>query len=113
MNVVISSFEKIRKQVKLEKYSGEIIFSNLDKLDLSDENLFKVSRVILNKEKKITPNYYSKTCATTGLIIFILKDILEYVGLISDKKTLPSQMLKLNNIFVNKSEEIKRVPTNS
>ena len=62
--------------------------------------------MIQNKEKLITPNYYSKTCATTGLIIFILKDILEYVGLISDKKTLPSQMLKLNRIFLTKSQEI-------
>lgn len=37
---------------------------------------------------KIAPAYFSKICATTGLFIFLIKDALEYCGIIyQDKKT--------------------------
>ncbi len=37
---------------------------------------------------KISPAYFSKICGTTGLILFLLKDVMEYSGItIVDKKT--------------------------
>ncbi len=92
---------------KFYENSGDIINNSLKTIDLSDANIYKLSRILQNKEKFISPNYYSKSCATSGLIIFILKDILEYLGLISDKRTIPSQLLKLNKILYNKSIEIQ------
>ena len=56
--------------------------------DFSEENLVKITKIIGNREKKITPTFYSKTCGTTGLIIFLVKDAMEYAGIIIDKKTL-------------------------
>ena len=40
------------------------------------------------------PNYFSKICGTTGLLVFGIKDALEYCGVIkNDKKTQPSRIL--------------------
>ena len=45
-------------------------------------------------KKKILPNFYSKICSTTGLLIFIIKEALEYCGVIqNEKKTQPSRIL--------------------
>ena len=45
-------------------------------------------------KKKINPNYFSKICGTTGLLIFLIKDTLEYCGvIINDKKTQPARIL--------------------
>jgi len=93
--------------IRENENTGDIINNSLKTIDLSDTNIYKLSRILQNKEKFISPNYYSKSCATSGLIIFILKDILEYLGLISDKRTIPSQLLKLNKIIYDKSIEIQ------
>ncbi len=46
---------------------------------------------------KINPTYYSKICSTTSLFIFLLKDALEYSGVIMvDKK---SQLQKIFNNY--------------
>ena len=45
-------------------------------------------------KNKIVPNYFSKICGTTGLLVFIVKDALEYCGvIINDKKTQPARIL--------------------
>ncbi len=77
----------------------------MKQFDFSDRNIYTISRIVANKEKHITPNYYSKTCATTGLFIFILKDALEYIGILSDKKTHPSLLYRLYKIFLKNSLE--------
>jgi hypothetical protein len=73
--------------------------------DFSEENLLKLSKIIGNREKKITPTFYSKTCGTTGLIIFLIKDALEYSGIIIDKKTLPSRIYKSYNYLLSKAKQ--------
>ena len=42
-----------------------------------------------NKERNFSPSYYSSKCVTTGLLIFLLKDVLEYAGILKDKKNNP------------------------
>jgi len=88
-----------------DEKTGDIITNNIKLFNFSNDNIYKLSKLVANKEKLITPNYYSKTCTTTGLVIFILKDALEYIGIISDKRTLPSQMYRLFSIFFNKAKE--------
>ena len=45
-------------------------------------------------KNKIIPNYFSRICGTTGLLVFIVKDALEYCGvIINDKKTQPSRII--------------------
>ena len=31
--------------------------------------------------KKILPSYFSNICGTTGLFVFVIKDILEFMGI--------------------------------
>ena len=46
--------------------------------------------MIFGVEDTLKPLYFGDICKTTGLVIFIIKDSLEYCGLIhNDKKTMP------------------------
>ena len=48
-----------------------------------------------NKVDEIKPTNYSKICGTTGLVIFLIKDALEYCGIMqNDKKNSPSLLMK-------------------
>lgn len=35
----------------------------------------------------MNPNYYSKVCPTTGLVVFFVKEFIEYLGIVIEKKT--------------------------
>ena len=65
-----------------------MIINEIKKLDFTSENIFKLNKLIGDNIHKITPTYFSKLCGTTGLLLFLLKDCLEYAGIsIVDKKT--------------------------
>ena len=54
---------------------------------------------------KINPTYYSKICSTTSLFIFLLKDALEYSGIIIvDKKSQLQKILNNYNYFLDNIE---------
>ena len=58
-----------------------------DQLNFSSENIYKILNLIDNKLYIVTPSYYTKKCSTTGLFVFFIKDILDYLGISHDKKT--------------------------
>ena len=73
----------------LKKISKEFNFD--------DENIYKIEKMIKNYKSNFNPYYYSNICDTTGLIVFLLKDVLEYLGVfINDKKTPVKR--RLNNL---------------
>ena len=96
---------EVEKTGILGNKSGDIISDSTKNFDFSDKNIYSLSRIIVNKEKHINPKYYSKTCATTGLFLFILKDTLEYIGILSHNKTHPSLLNRLYKIFLKNSLE--------
>ena len=55
------------------------------KIVLSGENIYKVYKLANKHINKIVPTYYSKICATTGLFVFFIKDILDFLGFSHDK----------------------------
>lgn len=55
------------------------------KIVLSGENIYKVYKLANKHINKIVPAYYSKICATTGLFVFFIKDILDFLGFSHDK----------------------------
>jgi hypothetical protein len=65
--------------------------------DFSSENLYKIMKIYANEINKINPTYFSKICSTTSLFIFLLKDALEYSGLIIVEKK--SQLQKIFNNY--------------
>ena len=73
---------------------GTMVTGLVKGIDFSNENIYKLSKLVGNNTQKITPNYFSKMCGTTGLFIFLIKDALEYSGILIDKKTPPARLYK-------------------
>jgi len=84
---------------------GDYFNNSTKNFNFSDENIYKISRLIIGKEKKISPGYYSKLCGSTGLVLFLIKDALEYAGIIVEKKTLPARIYKNNKYITEKLKE--------
>ena len=84
----------------IQRFNAEFIkilyiSNSIQNFDFSPENLYKVKRILGNKANEIKHTNYSKICGTTGLVIFLIKDALEYCGIIqNDKKNIPSILLK-------------------
>ena len=60
---------------------GDLFKNMINEFEFSEENIFQIKKIIKGNEEKLKPKNYSQICATTGLIIFLVKDILEYLGL--------------------------------
>ena len=72
------------------------------------ENCYKLKEMIENVKSKIVPSYFSKICGTTGLIVFVVKDALEYSGaIVNDKKTQPRKIY--DNILYEKEQYINKI----
>ena len=72
---------------------GDLFKDIVNNFDFSQENIFQLKNIVKGNEDKLKPKYYSKICPTTGLIIFLVKDILDYLGLNQNKKSSPAIML--------------------
>ena len=54
-----------------------------------------MKKLIYGKEDQLKPASFSKICPTTGFVVFLIKDALEYCGVIlSTKKNIPSLCLQ-------------------
>ena len=88
---IISYFQKDDGKI------GTIINKDISNLDLSVENIFRVEQLLENNHRKITPTYFTKICGTAGLIVFIIKDIFEWSGILYEKKCNPPKVFELCN----------------
>ena len=89
---------------------GKLIEVEFKDIDLTDENISIIIDMCKPYQSILTPTYYSKNCPTTGLFVFLIKETLEYIGAINEKKTQPSR-LYMNyqykiNIVKGKQEKI-------
>jgi hypothetical protein len=65
--------------------TGDLLRRNIDNdLMLTYENAYKITHLIGEHIAKITPAYFSKLCGTTGLFMFLIKDVLDYFGISSE-----------------------------
>ena len=60
--------------------------------------------MIKSYKNTIYPSYYSKICGTTGLIVFILKDALEYAGIFYNEKKTP-----IKRVFHNLEKQMNKI----
>ena len=66
---------------------GDLLLKNIkNDLVLTSENIYKVLHVIKGNLNKVTPSYFSSSSGTTGLFVFYIKDILDFLGISHDKK---------------------------
>lgn len=73
--------------------------------NFSSQNVFEIIKLIGNNTHKINLNNYSKVCPTTGFIVFILKDLMEYSGILPDKKMSPVLIYRNFSEIQNKIQE--------
>ena len=74
---------------------GDFFQNSVDNLEFSMKNIFEAKKLLHGKEDKIKASVFMGTCGTTGLVCFLIKDILEYCGIIlSTKKNVPYLCLK-------------------
>ena len=96
-----------------ETKMGTVIQNLVKNIDFSNENIYKISKMIGNNVSKLNPNYFSKLCGTTGLFIFFIKDALEYSGIIVDKKTSINRLFKnytyTNEMLQSKLDRLKNI----
>ena len=83
------------KGEKLSNFCNE----SISKFIFDDKNILKVKEMSIDISEKLKPKYWSKICPTTGFFAFIIKDLVEYTGIVEDKKTQPSR-IKANYIYV-------------
>ena len=94
-------WEKFSKYVldNMGEKLSEFLISSSAKFDFSDKNILKVKEMAKGINNKLKPTYWSSICGTTSFIVFMIKDALEYSGVIEDKKTLPNR-IKKNYLYV-------------
>jgi hypothetical protein len=80
---------------------GDFIMKSIFSFNFSTENVYCISKILGNDISKMTSNNYSKLCYTTGMLIFCIKDALEYSGVILERKT---PLVKFMNLMEYKIE---------
>ena len=74
---------------------GDFFRDSVENFEFSGKNIYEAKKLINGKEDQLKPAYFTKICGTTGLVVFLIKDTLEYCGvLLSLKKNVPSICLK-------------------
>jgi hypothetical protein len=100
-----SYFKKVENIGKRKFKIGNTIIESISVFDFSSINVNKIFRLVEDKLHVFTPGYFSSICGTTGILIFLIRDCLEYCGIINDKVIYPSR-LYLNCLY---EQELIRV----
>ncbi len=89
-NKNIQDFWKSAKDIIYTSRKGQFgdhIKEMVNQIDFSAENLKVVNDMFKMNKEKFVPKYYNNLCQTTGLFFFLIKEILEYCGIMVGKKT--------------------------
>jgi hypothetical protein len=66
--------------------------------DFSEENVHRVRKILGNQVENMKKSYYDNICETTALFLFLIKDALEYCGIIENiEKSIPG--IKYRNLL--------------
>lgn len=84
---------------------GSFISDSIQLFCFDDRNVLRLKQLVENVKAKITPSYYSKICGGTGLLVFLLKDALEYCGVLYSEKKTPLNRIYNNLLYEKKVME--------
>ena len=89
---------------------GSFILEKFKGVTFTKKKIVLMNKFLVGMKKKINPNYFPKICGTTGLLIFLIKDALEYCGvIINDKKTQPARILDNLLYYKNTTENLAQI----
>ena len=95
---------------KSEGKIGSFILEKFKNVTFDKKKIVLINKFLVGMKKKINPNYFPKICGTTGLLIFLIKDALEYCGvIINDKKTQPARILDNLMYYKNSIETLAQI----
>ena len=66
---------------------GSFILEKSKNFDFSHKSIYLLNKLLVGIKPKFNPASFSKINGTTGLVIFIIKDALEYAGILVSNKT--------------------------
>ena len=78
---------------------------------LKEKNIYEIYTLIENNLNKIIPSYFSKICGTTGLFVFFIKDVLDFLGITNDKNNSNNSFVTFNSMIDYLNEKINRLKT--
>ena len=61
---------------------GQFVQSEIRNMDYSDKNIYNMKLFCKPYISTLNPLYYSKMCPTTGVFAFLVKEVLEYMGVV-------------------------------
>jgi hypothetical protein len=83
---------------------GDFIIKKIEECDYSHKAILLIEKMVKGKKEDIIPSNYTKICSSTGLLIFLIRELMEYCGIIIDpKKTQISRIY--NNLKFYKNLE--------
>lgn len=73
---------------------GTFILKKFNEITFEHKKIVLINKLLSGIKNNFNASYFSKICGTTGLLIFIIRDALEYCGvIINEKKTQHARML--------------------
>ena len=73
--------------------------SKFDKYNCDSKIVYHIEQIMKGKKDNISPSYFSKLCGSTGLLMFLIRELLEYCGVIISKKKTQLSRIYQNLIF--------------
>jgi hypothetical protein len=90
-----------------QKEFGNFLKNKLKETKISDKNIFYINKLLQGKKKDFSPQKFTNLSFTTGLFAIIIKDVLEFYGILFNrKKSQPQQIL---NIYENEKNIYNRI----
>ena len=81
---------------------GDFILNKFENYNCDCKTIYYIEQIMKGKKDNISPSYFSKICGSTGLLIFLIKELMEYCGvIISTKKTQLSRIYNNLKFFKN------------
>ena len=77
---------------------GSFILAKSKDFDFSHKTIYLLNKLLIGIKPNINPAFFSKISGTTGMLIFLIKDALEFCGVLVAKKT-PKSRIYDNLVF--------------
>ena len=71
--------------------------------------MYLIIHIIGDNLTKIFPGYFSTICGTTGLFAFVIKDVLDYFGLSTDKEIQKKSYWTYKKMIIVIEDKIQRI----
>ena len=93
---------------ELNGKTGDILMAMINdkKIEINGNNLYQIYNLVKGNLNKIIPNYFSDICGTTGLFVFIIKDVLDFLGISLKNKNKENSYWTYSDILDSINEKI-------